>query len=53
MILSERFPKLECPHHIWHFLDDADMRERDSNYADAQHKEIRDYIAQVRATHTV
>jgi hypothetical protein len=53
MILSERFPKLEFPHHIWHFLDDADIRERDSDYADAQHKEIGKYIAQVRATHAV
>jgi hypothetical protein len=53
MILRERFPKLEFPHHIWHFLDDADIRERDLDYANAQHKEIRDYIAQVRATHAV
>jgi hypothetical protein len=51
--LKERFPEFEFPHHIWHFLDDGDIRERDWDYADAQHKEIRDYIAQVRATHAV
>jgi hypothetical protein len=52
-VLSERYPKLEFPHHIWHFLDDADIRERDSDYRDAQHRKISDYIAQVRATHAV
>ena len=52
-VLAARFPKLEFPHHIWHFLDDADIRERDSDYRDAQHKKIFEYIAGVRATHAV
>ena len=52
-VLDERFPKLEFPHHIWHFLADPDIRERDPDYRDAQHREISDYIAQVRATHAV
>ena len=52
-VLRARFPDLDFPHHITHFLDDADIRERDSDYRDAQHKEISDYIAQARATHAV
>jgi hypothetical protein len=52
-VLAERFPKFEFPHHILHFLDDADIRERDSDYGDAQHKKISDYIAQVRTTDAV
>ena len=52
-LLTERFPKLDFPHDIWHFLADADIRERDSDYKDAQHKKISDYIARVRAAHAV
>ena len=49
----DRFPVFEFPHHIWHYFADADIRQRDSEYRQSQEKEIRDYIAEMRATQTI
>ena len=49
----DRFPGFEFPHHIWHYFLDADVRHRDFEYREYQEKQIRDYIADVRATPTI
>ena len=48
-----RFATFEFPHHIWHYFADADIRQRDSDYRESQEKQIRDYIAEIRATPTI
>ena len=49
----KRFPPFEFPHHIWHYFSDADIRQRDLEYRDSQHRKISDYIAQIRGTQTI
>jgi len=46
--LPERFPDLEYPHEVWHFLADADIRARDAGYRQYQEKMMTDYIRRVR-----
>ena len=46
--LPERFPNLDYPHEIWHFLADADIRARDTGYRQYQEQIIMDYIMPVR-----
>ncbi len=46
--LPERFPDLEYPHEVWHFLSDADIRARDAGYRQYQEQIIRDYIRRAR-----
>ena len=46
--LPERFPDLEYPHEVWHFLADADIRARDAGYRQYQEKIMTDYIRRVR-----
>jgi len=46
--LPERYPDLEYPHEVWHFLADADIRARDAGYRQYQEKIMTDYIRRVR-----
>jgi hypothetical protein len=46
--LPERYPDLEYPHEVWHFLADADIRARDPGYRQYQEKIMTDYIRRVR-----
>jgi len=45
---SARFPDLDYPHEVWHFLADADIRARDAGYRERQECIITDYIRRVR-----
>jgi hypothetical protein len=47
----ERFPNLEFPHEIWHFLADADIRSRDAEYRKYQEQIVTDYIAKAKGEH--
>ncbi len=49
----DAFSAFEFPHHIWHYFIDADIRQRDLEYREYQEKQIRDYIAEIRATQTI
>ncbi len=42
--LPERFPDLDYPHEVWHFLADADIRARDAGYREYQERIIKDFI---------
>ncbi|HTH50105.1 MAG TPA: hypothetical protein VMB21_21510 [Candidatus Limnocylindria bacterium] len=44
-VMEQKFPELEFPHEIWHFLSDADIRAKDASYRDRQHRLIAGYIA--------
>jgi hypothetical protein len=46
--LPDRFPDLNYPHEVWHFLADADIRSRDPGYRQHQERVIIDYIERVR-----
>lgn len=46
--LPERYPDLEYPHEVWHFLADADIRARDAGYRQYQEKIMADYIRRAR-----
>ncbi len=49
--LTTRFPGLDFPHEIWHYLADADIRAREPDYGVAQERVVADYIASIRAGH--
>ena len=51
--LLERFSNFAYLHDVTHFLDDADIRQRDSGYRDSQHERMSKYIAQLRADASV
>jgi hypothetical protein len=46
--LRERFPDLDYPHDIWHFLADADIRARDDGYRKYQEQIVTDYLKKAR-----
>jgi hypothetical protein len=46
--LTTRFPDLEFPHEIWHYLSDADIRAREPEYEAMQEQVVTDYITSVR-----
>ena len=46
--LHDKFPSFEPIHFFWHFMDDADIRVRDSGYRDSQNQTISRYIADLR-----
>lgn len=46
--LTNRFPDLEFPHEIWHYLSDADVRAREPEYGAVQEQIVADYITSVR-----
>ena len=37
-------PEIEPPHFVYHYLADADIRERDLEYADIQRAELREIV---------
>jgi hypothetical protein len=49
--LQTRFPTFQIEHHVWHYFDDADIRQKDPNYRHMQHEAIADYVARLRASH--
>ena len=49
--LEQRFPRLEFPHAIHHFLTDSDIRARDAGYRERQERFIAEYVARVRQEH--
>jgi len=48
--LTTRFPDLEFPHEIWHYLSDADIRAREPEYGAIQEQVVTDYIISVRGS---
>jgi hypothetical protein len=46
--LTTRFPDLEFPHEIWHYLSDADIRVQEPEYGAMQEQVLTDYITSVR-----
>jgi len=48
--LTTRFPDLEFPHEIWHYLSDADIRAREPEYGAMQEQVVIDYITSVRGS---
>ncbi len=34
----------ECPHFVWHFIADSDIRAKDAAYGDHQRAEIRHFV---------
>ena len=38
---------VELPHFVWHYLSDADIRARDSEYRASQDREIREIISEL------
>lgn len=42
--LPERYPDLEYPHEVWHFLADAAIRARDAGYRSYEEKIMTGYI---------
>jgi hypothetical protein len=46
--VPQRYPDLEYPHEVWHFLADADIRARDAGYRQDQEKIMTDYIRRAR-----
>jgi hypothetical protein len=48
--LTTRFPDLEFPHEIWHYLSDADIRAREPEYEAMQEQVVTDYITSVRGS---
>ena len=35
----------ECPHFVWHFIADSDIRAKDAAYAEHQRDEVRRFVA--------
>ena len=33
-----------CPHHIYHFIADCDIRQRNKEYAETQRADVRTYL---------
>jgi hypothetical protein len=46
--LETRFPSFEIEHHVWHFLTDSDIRQKDADYRQRQHQAISDYVTRLR-----
>ena len=46
--LRDKFPSFEPIHDLRHFMDDADIRVRDSGYRDKQHQTMSKYIILLR-----
>jgi hypothetical protein len=46
--LDEEFPDFEPSDDFWHFMIDADIRLRDVEYRDYQHKLVAQYISRLR-----
>ncbi|MEI9898478.1 MAG: hypothetical protein WDN28_32640 [Chthoniobacter sp.] len=46
--IREKFPRFEPSDDYWHFICDADIRLRDGEYRDRQHKLIAEYITILR-----
>ena len=44
-VMEQKFPELEFPHEVRHFIIDADIRAKDAGYRDRQHRMIAGYIA--------
>ena len=42
--IRERFPEIQLPDEIRHYLNDADIRARDSGYRDEQNRMMREII---------
>ena len=34
----------ECPHFVWHYIADSDIRARDHVYGDHQRQEVRRFV---------
>jgi hypothetical protein len=49
--LETRFPSFEVEHHVGHFFDDSDIRQKDAGYRQRQHQAIADYVARLRHAH--
>ena len=49
--LRAKHPDVEYEGEMYHFLVDAEIRQRDAGYRRWQEAEIRSYIQRVRATH--
>ena len=47
--LEKNFPDFEPSENFWHFIADPDIRLRDKEYRDYQHKLMQDYISRLRA----
>ena len=47
-ILKQRFPQFEPEHEVWHFFSDADIRSRESEYCERQHRLMSEYIQRLR-----
>lgn len=45
--MEQKFPELELPHEVRHFIIDADIRLSDAGYRDRQHRMIAGYIAEL------
>jgi hypothetical protein len=51
--LHEKFRDFEPSHNFWHFMMDADIRLRDIEYRNYQHKLISQYISRLRGTSAI
>lgn len=47
--VKQRFPKFEFWHEVRHYLDDADIRARDTGYRDYQHGLMKRYLEFLRS----
>ncbi len=43
-VMAQKFPELEFPHEVRHFIIDADIRAKDDGYRNRQHRIIAGYI---------
>lgn len=46
--LEQQFPHFEPEHEVWHFFSDADIRSKDSDYCDRQHRLMCEYVRRLR-----
>jgi hypothetical protein len=46
--LKRQYPQFEPFHEVWHFFTDADIRGRDAEYRDHQHRLMSDYVQHLR-----
>lgn len=46
--LTQRFPSFEPEHEVWHYFDDSDIRFRESDYRDRQHRLMSEYVQRLR-----
>lgn len=46
--LIRKFPEFEFNEEVWHFFADADVRSKDANCRERQHRLISDYITRLR-----